>query len=136
MANYVLTCRSNYFRVRDPNLFERWCSFFGLEYWTGKEIPDCEDLAYAIAQTEGQGWPSWHPETDDEIDFDAELAKHLDPRDIALLYQVGNEALRFISGHATAIHSDGRTVHVGLNTIHDLARQAFGDNVTITEAIY
>lgn len=136
MANYVLHARSNYFRVRDPKRFERWCRYFGLECWTGKEIPGSEDLAYAIAADDGDGWPSTHPETDEELDFDAELSKHLDPRDIAILYQIGNERLRFLSGHASAIHADGRAVHVGLHTIQDLARAIFGDEVTITEACY
>lgn len=134
--NYVLHARSNYFRVRDAKRFERWCKYFGLEYWTGKEIPDSEDLAYAIAANDGNGWPSSHPETDDDFDFDTELAKHLDPRDIALLYQVGNEGLRFMSGHASAIHADGRAVHVGLHDILDLARKEFGEGATITEAEY
>ncbi|HEX2842166.1 hypothetical protein [Hyphomicrobium sp.] len=134
--NYVLLARSNYFRVRDPKRFERWCSYFGIEYWTGKEIPDSEDLAYAIAADNGEGWPSSHPETGHEFNFDEELAKHLDPRDIALLYQVGNEGLRYISGHASAIHADGRAVHVGLHTIQDLARKEFGEDVVITDACY
>lgn len=134
--NYTLHARSNYFRVRDPKRFERWCRYFGIEFWTGKEIPASDDLAYAIAAADGNGWPSMHPETDQEYDFDAELGKHLDPRDIALLYQIGNEGLRFLSGHATAIHADGRAVHVGLHTIQDLARKEFGDQVTITEASY
>lgn len=134
--NYTLHARSNYFRVRDAKRFERWCRYFGLEFWTGQQIPDSKDLAYAIAADNGEGWPSSHPETDQEFDFDTELAKHLDPRDIALLYQIGNEGLRFISGHSSAIHADGRTVHVGLHTIHDLARQTFGEGVTITEACY
>lgn len=136
MPNYVLHARSNYFRVRNPKRFERWCRYFGLEFWTDKEIPDCEDLAYAIAADDGGGWPSSHPETDEELDFDKELAEHLDPRDIALLYQIGNEGLRFLSGHATAIHADGRAVHVGLGDILALARKEFGEEVTITEAYY
>ena len=135
--NYVLRTRSNYFRVRDAKRFERWCRFFGLEYWTEKhKAPECDDDFYAIAADDGEGWPSSHPETDQEIDFDNELRKHLDHRDIAILFQVGNEGLRFISGHASAIHADGRTVHVGLQTIYDLASKEFGDEVTITEACY
>jgi len=134
--NYTLHARSNYFRVRDPKRFKRWCRYFGLDYWTGKEIPGSEDEAYAIAADNSDGWPSTHPETGDEFDFDAELAKHLDPRDIALLYQIGHEGLRFISGHSSAIHADGRAVHVGLHTIHDLARETFGNEVVITQACY
>lgn len=136
MANYVLTCRSNYFRVRDPKRFERWCSFFGLDHWTEKSLPGCEDDFYAISNDNGDGWPSSHPETDEELDFEAELSKHLDPRDVAILMQIGSERLRFVSGHASAIHADGRAVHVGLQSIYGLAQQTFGDKVTITDASY
>lgn len=134
--NCTLHARSNYFRVRDPKRFERWCNYFGLAFWTGKEIPDSNDLAYAIAADDGNGWPSMHPETSADFDFDSELRKHLDPRDIALLYQIGHEGLRCLSGHATAIHADGRAIHVGLHTIQELARKEFGDEATITEACY
>lgn len=133
MANYVLQARSNYFRVRDAKHFERWCAYFGVEYWTERKLPDCDDDFYAIANDHGDGWPSTHPETSDTFDFDSELSKHIDPRDIAILIQVGSENLRFISGHASALHADGRAVHIGLHTIHDLARETFGEGVTITD---
>lgn len=133
--NYVMQCRSNYFRVRNTKRFLRWCSFFGLEHWSWIDPANSKPF-YAIANDNGDGWPSSHPETNDEVDFAAELRHHLDPRDIAILFQTGAEGLRFITGYAEAIHADGRSVGVGLHSIYDLARQTFGEGVTITEASY
>jgi len=101
MANYILQARSNYFRVEDPKRFERWCRYFGLTFWSEKKLVDSPDLFYAIAADDDCGWPSHHPEADIGIDFEEELRKHLDPRDVAVLMQTGAEGLRFISGYAT-----------------------------------
>jgi hypothetical protein len=82
MPNYVSVCRSNYFKVKDEKRFKRWCAFWSLEHWT--DTPKgLEGTYHAIANESGDGWPSSHPETYDDIDFEAELRDHLAPDTIA-----------------------------------------------------
>jgi hypothetical protein len=138
MANYEATTRSNYFRVKDAPAFEAWCRSLGLEFWTEarEEAPD--DAFYAITADTGDccGWPSCRIDNDEDIDFPEDLAGHLDPRDVAIVFEVGHEKLRYITGVAIAVHPDGRTVAVSLNDIYARARKAFGRKLTITEGSY
>lgn len=142
MANYYATTRSNYFRVLDPDTFKTWCNDRSLEVWD-KDIAG--DTFYAISADTGDssGWPSQTLETDEngdedfvDIDFDGELAEQLDPRDIAVLMEVGYEKLRYLVGVAVAIHPDGRKHIININSITDEAKALFGDSMNITEAHY
>lgn len=143
MANYYATTRSNYFRVKNTNAFEDWCSERSLENWD-KEIDGETYHAISADTADCGGWPSSAlQEIEDgveehvEIDFAAELADHLDPRDVAIIFEVGHEKLRYVSGYATAIRSDGQTHHLSLHDIYDQAREAFKDPaLQITEACY
>lgn len=135
MANYVSICRSNYFKVKDENRFARWCSFFGLQHWTNA-VEGHQGTFPAIAVETGDGWPSSQLENGEDFEFDDELQKHLDPATIAVLVSADHEALRFVGGHAAALHAVGRAEYISLNGIHDIAWKAFGDAVTITEAIF
>lgn len=133
MANYYATTRSNYFRVKNTEAFLDWCSERSLEHWAGGR-----ENFHAISADNGDysGWPSWDHAEDHEIDFAAELAEHLDPRDVAVLLESGSEKLRYITGVATAVHPNGETVTITLADIYKEAQEAFGDDMTVTEAIY
>ena len=140
MANYYATARSNYFRVKNTQAFEDWCSKWHLDCWS-KPYTDIGDR-YAIspnADTEA-GWPycGLDEATDEyyEIDFPKELASHLDPRDIAILIEVGWEKLRYLTGEAVAVHANGKTTRISLYDIYDQASREFGDDITVTEATY
>jgi hypothetical protein len=136
MANYYATTRSNYFRVKDAFAFEAWCRTRSIEFWTkpfeGKG--DC----YAIAANPGErsGWPTYDNDRDADIDVTDELPAHLDPRDVAILIEIGSEKLRYLIGFATAVHSYGRTIRVDLDEIYARAAEAFGSGLTITDATY
>jgi hypothetical protein len=136
MANYYAFTRSNYFRVQDPGKFEEWCEHLCLEFWT-KQI-DGMGECYGITADTGDccGWPFCDWENDRELDLARELAGHLDPRDVAILFEIGSEKLRYLVGRATAIHADGSAVHVSLNDIYGEAVREFGSDFNITEARY
>jgi hypothetical protein len=139
MANYYATTRSNYFRVKDATAFEAWCSTRELDFWT--KHYDNVGNRYAIsADTGGSGaWPDYDSEQDKDFDLTAELAKHLDPRDVAVLIEIGSEKLRYLTGVATAVHHSGRTLCVDIDEIYDRAIDAFDTpdgNLTVTEALY
>jgi len=140
MANYYATARSNYFRVKDAQAFEQWCSKRGLDCWTTL-YPDIGNR-YAIAPNadEETGWPNLDLDEATyeycEIDFPKELASHLDPRDIAVIVQVGSEKLRYLTGEAVAVHASGKTTRISLDDIYRQAVREFEGDITITEATY
>ena len=140
MANYYATARSNYFRVKNAQSFEDWCSKRHLDCWS-KPYTDIGDR-YAIAPNTDMeaGWPysDLDEATDEyyEIDFPKELASHLDPRDIAILIEVGSEKLRYLTGEAVAVHASGKTICMSLDDIYDQAVRKFKGDITITEATY
>lgn len=127
MANYFATTRSNYFRVKHPATFEAWCKKFDLNFWT-KSFDDKDDL-YAISA-------DFDPETEDDFDITCEMASHLHPQDVAILFKIGSEKLRYITGRATAIHPDGRIVTVDLSEIYERAKGQFGPTMLVTEGEY
>ena len=133
MANYYATARSNYFRVKNTQAFEEWCSKRHLDCWA-KPYADIGDR-YAIAPSSGMeaGWP--YSELDEaadeyyEIDFPKELASHLDPRDIAILIEVGSEKLRYLTGEAVAVHATGKSIRISLDDIYDQAMREFAGDI-------
>ena len=48
MANYECKCRSNYFKVKDLNAFEDWCSGIGLEVFRDEE--DLDVVAFGSSE--------------------------------------------------------------------------------------
>ena len=138
MANYTATTRSNYFRVKDATAFKAWCRSLGLHFWTDYRKGGSDAVFYAITADADDygGWPSCNPEDDTDTDLTGELANHLDPRDVAILFEAGHEKLRYITGVAIAVHPDGRTVSVSLDDIYARARKAFGRKLTITQGRY
>jgi len=136
MANYTAAARSNYFRVKNQNAFRRWCDRLNLEILKPDEDGPQPFFAIAPSDDDTGCWPSLHPESDEEFDIPHELALHLDPRDVAILMQSGHEKLRYITGFATVVRADGRTFSISLLDIYDRAREEFGQDLSITEAIY
>jgi hypothetical protein len=95
MANWYGSSRSNYFRVKDGDVFLKWAEERGLGVFKNKE----EAGLFAIhggESTDDGSWPSFDVEGDTEIDLVTELAQHLAKRQIAVLLEVGAEKLRYL----------------------------------------
>lgn len=148
MANYEAKARSNYFRVKDMATFQAWVEGRGLTLLhspalhgiapTGSDVhrvgitpEDCSDTG---------SWPNqeFNDETGqfDDIDLYGELAEHLQDDSIAILQEIGNEKLCYLTGYAVAINSRGETAEVSLQSITELARRQFGSEVEITAPEY
>lgn len=133
MANYTATCRSNYFRVKDPEAFKAWTLNYNIS------VVERDGPMFAIfgEDPDGAGWPTsrWDEDADNPVDveFDTELAEHLEEDSIAILMEVGNEKRRYVIGQAIAVNSRNETVYLDLSGIYDLARKRFGDEVEITK---
>lgn len=126
MANWYGTARSNYFKVKDADAFKAWVD----------SLPDCVLIErnglygfYSQCPDSG-GFPiqRYDDETEDYVDIELaeELAGHLMEGEVAVLMEAGAEKVRYISGWALAIASDGRTARVDLGDIYEKAQAEFG----------
>ena len=133
MANWYGTARSNYFHVKDETQFLAWVDALNLDSFRDKEG------RYAIAADNDQGWPSSYYDDDlgEEfpLDLPIELSLHLADGEVAVLMEVGNEKLRYLTGYAVAVNHKGDLVSVGLDEIYKKACQAFHVDA-ITRAEY
>lgn len=132
MANYYCTSRTNYFRVKDATKFTAWAAHHELTVHPQEGASD--HFALAPNDSDNGAFPDLDHETDEEIDFAAELATHLDESSVAVLLETGAEKLRYLHGHATAINAQGDSVQICLDDIYTLAAQRFpGKEVTRAE---
>lgn len=133
MSNWNGSARSNYFKVKDPEAFKKWL----------------DDINCVLIQKDGlSGFYSDDPDTGSfpsqrydekegdhvDINLTSELSDHLADGEVAVLMEAGAEKIRYISGYATAVASDGRTVYVRLSDIYEKAKAAF--DVMPTDASY
>ena len=127
MANYVATARSNYFKVKDPEVFKAWvegCPDIGLI--------SGDDGTFAVYSDDPDSgsWPNfkWDEDTGDYVEFDlfAEIAEFLVDGEIAVFMEVGAEKLRYCNGYAIAVHSNGEYETLNLDRIYGLAEQRWG----------
>jgi len=129
MANYYCTCRTNYFKVKDVFAFEEWASKYEVRVIEGSELSRglvCDD-------PDGGPWPTWDPETDEEIDFFSELSQHLEDGEVAVSVEAGSEKSRYVVGHAVAINSSGEVLVVSLDDIYDKVKKEWGIETTHAE---
>lgn len=132
MADWYGTSRSNYFKVRDVEAFKTWASDLELEVWNNGE-----GLMAIAGDAEGR-WPCerWDEDRQEHMafDFGAELQGHLTEGEVAILMTTGAEKLRYLTGHAVALHADGRRLVIDLDSIYAKVRAKFG--MEPTRAIY
>ena len=130
MANYYATARSNYFAVKDRAAFEAWATEAGLAVLPGDGDRHAGRLMITPLQESEGGWPAHrlNRETDawDEFNLCGELGGHLVESEIAVLMEVGNEKLRYVSGSAVAVSWKGEVERLDLNEIYDRASSRFG----------
>ena len=135
MANYYGTTRTNYFRVKDADAFNKW-----IEQFSGIEIIK-KDGTVGLLFDDGMPTIRWETEDADgneqndvevEIDFMDELAEHLADDEVAVLQEAGAEKMRYINGYAIAINNKKETKQINLDDIYALAKE-LGSNITKAE---
>ena len=128
MANYYASARSNYFAVKDREAFDTWADYAGLEVLTSDHHDDRVMIA-PKAECDS-GWPAQrlNPDTNDWEEFDlcGELWSHLLDYEVAVLFEVGSEKLRYLTGFAVAVSWEGEIERLDLNDIYGRAAEAFG----------
>ncbi len=125
MANYICTARTNYFAVKNKKHFLAWVAQRDITAVRSEERPG-QFALFPGESDDGNALPNHDHETDDEIDFVAELARHLRKGSVAVIVQAGAERLRYVGAHATAVAADGRRVDLDLNEIYARAVKTLG----------
>jgi len=135
MDNWYGHARSNYFKVKDAEAFKNWVKAVdSLDWWE-------TDNGFAIYSTcpESGGWPSerYDEDTDEHEDFNLvdDLAEHLQEGEVAILMEVGAAKLRYLTGHAIAVRSDGGRLALSLDDIYKRVAQEWGVN-NVNQATY
>jgi hypothetical protein len=136
MANYYASARTNYFAVKDVELFEK-----AMEKIPGIEVIKREQdgivLVGLLASDDDGSFPIfvWNEELDqdEELDWEQIFADHLQDDWVAVMMEVGHEKLRFLNGYTIAYNNKKETVGISLDGIYGLAK-SLGSN--ITEATY
>lgn len=126
MANYYGNSRSNYFKVKNKENFEEFIdSIEGLEL-----INDNENRVGFLVVNESGSIPCerYNEENDEyvDIDFNQELAQHLQDGEVAIYQEVGAEKLRYLVGYSVAVNSKGEVATVNINDIYRIAQEELG----------
>lgn len=112
MANYCCATRSSYFRVKDADAFRIMmekveCAEDCLRVW--EEVDDNGELYFAFGCYSAI---AGLPDDDDEITEDSydnfanELKNHVIDGDAIIIFEAGNEKLRYVGGCATIVTSN------------------------------
>jgi hypothetical protein len=134
MATYIASARSNYFKVKDAALFQKFCRQYGLEIIEPSPDAKNEERRYgfliydSLPAGRSDDSDGWIP-----TDFIQELAEQLAPGEVAVVMEVGSEKMRYLNGYACAVNSRGKTVELNLNQIYQQAKQRFGILPTTAE---
>lgn len=132
MATYHASSRANFFRVKDAAKFLTWAERHGVT--VHRPHRDGEYFTMMPDDSDSGTFPNIDPDSDEEIDFPAELATHLHEDSVAVILETGAEKLRYLHGHAIAINAQGETVQISLHDIYTLAVRRFpGKEVTRAE---
>jgi hypothetical protein len=130
MANWEAYACSNYFKVKDPEAFKAWVnSVPGLDL---SEYKERGMFGFIVNGTDTGGLPNFIVEPEDETednknrDWVAEIPDLLETGQVAILFEIGHEKLRYVSGGALAIGWDKRGVRITLDDIYQIAKEHFG----------
>ena len=136
MANYLASCRTNYFRVKDPEAFKA-----ALSPIADIEIVERDGHFMLLGRNEdGAGWPtSYHNEDEcEDVEFDLQgtVAPFLADGEVAIFMEVGAERLRYLVGYAVAVNNKGERRTVSLQDIYREAAELAPENAEITRVEY
>jgi len=134
MVNYVGCARSNYFAVKNLEAFEKWMDVVPGAMLHAAEN-DVGDALCCIVFEEGLPSDRFDDEAEDyvEIDWVGGLQEHLVDGETVVFMEVGHEKMRYLSGNAWAIHSDGRELNLNLVDMYEMCRKEFGERPSVAE---
>ena len=131
MANWYGHARSNYVKIKDIFGLLDAIEPFALGIYQG----DNGDVGF-ITNDEYGGWPSsTELENGEELWFDpgVHIVPFLVDGEVLIMMQVGSEKLRYLTGSASAYHSDGRVIDVTIDQIYEKVRTEFNKTPSLCE---
>lgn len=137
MADWYGAARSNYFKVKDRELFDQWIGQY--------EVTVIQNGEYVgwLSTTDKGGIPTRWPDDinagddEQEISITAEIGNHLADGQVCIILEIGNEKMRYLTGAAIAICADGHREEINLDSIYEMAADHYGiDPSSITRAEY
>lgn len=126
MANYYSQGRTNYFLVKDGEVFEKEIQKLG--EGVGRPIHLVkEEYGYCLLFEEGIPTYFYNEETGEESDVDMEyvIREHLADGSVCVMMETGAEAMRYLSGWSIAFNNKGDTKVIDLNHIYN-GLESFG----------
>lgn len=118
MADYIACFRTHRFPVRDAARFRAWIdTVYGIDF-----TDEHEEGGKPVFEVGGYGSiPDLRDEDDEpsEIDFIAELARHLPEGEQAIITEIGHEKLRYLVGFSVAVDHNGSRIEVNVDDILD-----------------
>lgn len=133
MSTHVSLARTNHFVVRDLPAFRAAMDPYEVEI---VEDQSRENRVTVLAR---DGWPTngYDEETDEDIEVDllGLISEHLAPGQVTVVTASGHEKMRYMTGWAGAINSEGERVSLDLDDIYNLAKP-LGDGSPILSAAY
>lgn len=129
MANFYGSGRSNYVKVKDKAHFETLCEEFGLTF-----IEDKGGVGFYSNNEDGGFNSYFEDEKGEEYERNPlkEFSECLKKDEVLVYMCVGSEKMRYLSGFATAINSDGDEIDMNIDRIYNEAK-TLGKNITLAE---
>ena len=132
MANYYGMARTNYFEVKDFEAFKEELDNISLIEAHSKPTEEGTTLVSLYSEDEaGWVWTSYDKDTEEDtyVDWSGIFTRHLVDGSVAIVMEIGNEKLRYLSGLAIAYNNKGESKAVSLEDIYELAK-TLGSNIT------
>lgn len=134
MSTYTSKARTNYVQLRDVDGFRSLVDAIGGEVVTDTS-GDGEPSYGFIA--DDPSWDVYDEQTDDYDHHDiTAFAQFLADGQVLTYIEVGSEAMRYITGIATAVRSDGETATINLDDIDQVAAGLVAPGGVVTRAAY
>ncbi|CAB4185672.1 hypothetical protein UFOVP1492_14 [uncultured Caudovirales phage] len=109
--------RSNYFKVKEPSEFRKWCREVGIKYACrgGRQ--------FSVSATDDGDLPDTHPETGEDLNALEEILDRMADGQTLVWFHTGSEGMRYMNGCALALHKGKETMIVDLGTIYQLIQK-------------
>lgn len=133
MANYIAYARTSYFKVKDEKAFLEWVKKYDIEDIWEKDDNGEKMFAMSFGM---HGIPNWDLETDEDVNFAQELAKHLQEDWAVELREIGYEKMRYLVGYSIIVRWDGKEIFVNLDDLGHRAMEEWPDLFKLTEPSY
>ena len=133
MANYYCTTRTNYFRVVNEDAFVEFMDHVlafedQINVWTMTDSDGNKLYGFGCYSGIMGYFENPDDHTDDEYDHAFEefvegLSEHIAEGDAAIIFEIGNEKLRYVSGYATIVTKyDVETIDLTVSAAKEAAK--------------